>query len=80
MTRMGYDSERAAIICQHQSPGRGHRGHGVIDAHAGAELRRDDGSDGRAAGGLAPVGTLIARRTGAAASGASSLLPLPSSP
>jgi hypothetical protein len=28
----------------------------AIDAHAGAELRRDDGRDGGAAGGLAPVG------------------------
>ena len=56
MARMGHDSEHAAIIYQHQAGGADTVITRAIDAHAGAELRRDDGSDGGAAGGLAPVG------------------------
>jgi integrase len=55
MARMGHDSERAAIIYQHQARGADTAITRAIDAHADAELRRDDG-DGGAADGLAPVG------------------------
>ena len=53
MARMGHDSEHAAIIYQHQARGADTVITKAIDAHAGAELRRDNGG---AAGGLAPVG------------------------
>ena len=51
MARMGHDSERAAIIYQHQARGADAVITKAIDAHADSELRRDKGSDG-----LAPVG------------------------
>jgi len=50
MARMGHDSERAAIIYQHQARGADAVITRAIDAHADAELRRDDGP----AGGPAP--------------------------
>jgi hypothetical protein len=55
MARMGHDSERAAMIYQHQARGADTAITRAIDAHADAELRRDDG-DGGSADGLAPVG------------------------
>jgi len=55
LARMGHDSERAAIIYQHQARGADTVITRAIDAHADAELRRDDG-DGGPAGDLAPVG------------------------
>ena len=55
MARMGHDSERAAIIYQHQARGADTVITRAIDAHADSELRRDD-DDGDSAGGLAPVG------------------------
>ena len=56
MARMGHDSKHAAMIYHHQARGADTVITRAIDAHAGAELRRDDGSDGGAAGGLAPIG------------------------
>jgi integrase len=55
MARMGHDSERAAIIYQHQARGADAVITSAIDAHADAELRRDDQQDGQGDG-LAPVG------------------------
>ena len=53
MTRMGHDSERAAMIYQHEARGADKRITEAIDSHVLAERARDDG-DG-AADGLAPV-------------------------
>jgi hypothetical protein len=52
MARMGHDSERAAIIYQHQARGADTVITRATDAHADAELRRDGGS----ARGLVPPG------------------------
>ena len=41
MARMGHDSERAAIICQHRARGADALITQAIDAHADAELRQD---------------------------------------
>jgi integrase len=46
MARMGHDSERAAIIYQHQARGADSVITRAIDVHADAELRRDGGSPG----------------------------------
>ena len=46
MARMGHDSERAAIIYQHQARGADAVITQAIDAHADAELRLDDEGDG----------------------------------
>jgi hypothetical protein len=54
MARMGHDSERAAMIYQHRAQGADTVITSAIDAHADAELRRDDGDGGSA--GLTPVG------------------------
>jgi hypothetical protein len=58
MARMGHDSERAALIYQHEARGADQAITGTIDSHVPAErdknARGDD--DGSQAGGLAPVG------------------------
>jgi integrase len=57
MARMGHDSERAALIYQHQARGADKLITNAIDAHVEAERKRteDDGDDGTA-GALVPVG------------------------
>lgn len=47
IARMGHDSERAAIIYQHQARGADAVITQAIDAHADAELRLDDEGDGQ---------------------------------
>ncbi|MGH3155519.1 MAG: tyrosine-type recombinase/integrase, partial [Streptosporangiaceae bacterium] len=54
MARMGHDSERAAMIYQHEARGADKAITDNIDAHVKAEQTRDD-EDGTA-GALAPVG------------------------
>ena len=44
MTRMGHDSERAALIYQHEARGADHRITDAIDSHVHAE-RNDQGDD-----------------------------------
>ena len=46
MTRMGHDSERAALIYQHEARGADQRITDAIDSHVQAE--RDRGDDGPA--------------------------------
>jgi len=53
MTRMGHDSERAALIYQHEARGADQRITDAIDFHVQAE--RDQGDDGMA-GALVPAG------------------------
>jgi integrase len=55
MARMGHDSERAAMIYQHQARGADKIITSHIDAHVEAERRKPDDGDG-AAGVLVPVG------------------------
>jgi hypothetical protein len=57
MARMGHDSERAALIYQHQARGADKIITNSIDAHVEAERKRkeDDDGDGTA-GVLVPVG------------------------
>jgi hypothetical protein len=45
---MGHDSERAAMICQHEARGADKTITDAIDAHVDDEKRRDDGDDGTA--------------------------------
>jgi hypothetical protein len=56
MTRMGHDSERAAIIYQHAAHGADQAITAAMDAHV--EARQADGEDGDdgAAGVPAPAG------------------------
>ena len=54
MARMGHDSERAAMIYQHEARGADQTITSAIDRHVQAEQRGDD--DDGAAGALAPVG------------------------
>ena len=55
MARMGHDSERAALIYQHEARGADKRITDAIDFHVQAE--RDQGDDdGGAAGTLMPAG------------------------
>ena len=54
MARMGHDSERAAMIYQHEARGADKRITDVIDTHVLCERTNDD--DDGAAGVLAPVG------------------------
>jgi integrase len=55
MARMGHDSERAAMIYQHQARGADRAITSAIDAHVEAERdRADEGDDGQAG---APVPT-----------------------
>ena len=42
MARMGHDSERAAMIYQHEARGADHLITGAIDAHVQGEQRKDD--------------------------------------
>jgi integrase len=53
MARMGHDSERAAMIYQHQARGADHAITSAIDAHIATERGKDD--DGTA-GALVPAG------------------------
>jgi len=58
MARMGHDSERAALIYQHEARGADQAITGAIDSHVQAERGKDaqgDDDDGQA-GALAPVG------------------------
>jgi integrase len=48
MVRMGHDSERAAVIYQHQARGADAAITQAIDAHADAELRQDGAGPGPA--------------------------------
>jgi integrase len=55
MARMGHDSERAALIYQHQARGADKRITDAIDVHVQAEHGKGDDEDG-AAGTLVPAG------------------------
>jgi integrase len=55
MTRMGHDSERAALIYQHEARGADAAITNAIDAHVDAERSRLDDDDGPA-GALVPAG------------------------
>lgn len=55
MARMGHDSERAAMIYQHEAQGADDAITRAIDTHVQAAKRRGDDEDG-AAGALVPVG------------------------
>lgn len=55
MARMGHDSERAALIYQHEARGADKRITDAIDSHVQAERDRGDDDDG-SAGVLVPVG------------------------
>ncbi len=61
MARMGRDSERAAMICQHQARGADQAITSAIDAHVQAEQAEDDDDEDGTAGVLVPAGTLMAR-------------------
>ena len=52
---MGHDSERAAMISQHDARGADQTITSAIDSHVQAEQRGDEVGDGQA-GALAPVG------------------------
>jgi hypothetical protein len=56
MARMGHDSERAAVIDQHEAQGADQVITKAIDAHIEAEQRDDGDDDDGEAGVLAPVG------------------------
>jgi hypothetical protein len=53
---MGHDSERAAMIYQHEAQGADQEITKAIDAHIEAKQRDDGDDDDGAAGALAPVG------------------------
>jgi len=55
MARMGHDSERAALIYQHEARGADAAITNAIDAHVDAERSRDDDQDGLP-GALDPTG------------------------
>ncbi len=55
MTRMGHDSERAALIYQHEARGADNRITDAIDSHVHAERGKGDDDDGEA-GALVPAG------------------------
>ena len=56
MARMGHDSERAALIYQHEVRGADKGITGAIDAQVQAERREDDDDDDGPAGVLVPAG------------------------
>lgn len=58
MARMGHDSERAALIYQHEARGADKRITDAIDAHlrAGRPEDGDDDDEGGSAGVLVPAG------------------------
>ncbi len=60
MARMGHDSERAAMIYQHEARGANQAITRAIDTHVQAEQRYEEDDDGQA-GVLAPVGYWPAR-------------------
>jgi hypothetical protein len=55
MARMGHDSERAAMIYQHEARGADRAIMDAIDTHVQAEQASDDDGDGPASA-LAPEG------------------------
>jgi hypothetical protein len=55
MARMGHDSERAALIYQHEAHGADKRITEAIDLHLQADGGQDD-DDGDATGALVPAG------------------------
>ena len=63
MARLGHDSERAAMIYQHEARGADKAITSAIDAHVEAEREREGGTDDRPGGMLVPGGngTLMAR-------------------
>jgi integrase len=56
MARMGHDSERAAIIYQHEARGADAAITNAIDAHVDAQRARNDGDDLTPPGTLSPAG------------------------
>ena len=56
MARMGHDSERAAMIYQHEACGADQAITNAIDSHVQAEQRGGEDDDDGQAGVLAPVG------------------------
>ncbi len=56
MARMGHDSERAALIYQHEARGADTAITNAIDAHVDAQRARDDGNDDGLPGTLIPAG------------------------
>jgi integrase len=56
MARMGHDSERAAMIYQHEARGADAAITNAIDAHIDAEQSEDEDGDDGLAGALVPVG------------------------
>jgi hypothetical protein len=56
MARMGHDSERAAMIYQHEARGADQAITSAIDSHVQAEQGGDEDDDDGQAGVLAPVG------------------------
>lgn len=56
MARMGHDSERAAMIYQHEARGADQAITNAIDSHVQAEQGKDDDDDGGEAGALVPAG------------------------
>lgn len=56
MMRMGHDSERAALIYQHEARGADQRITDAIDSHIQAERHQGDDDDNGSAGALVPAG------------------------
>ena len=56
MARMGHDSERAAMIYQHEARGADKKITNAIDAHVQAEQRDEDDDGDGLAGVLVPAG------------------------
>ena len=56
MTRMGHDSERAALIYQHEARGADQRITDAIDSHVQAESDQGEDDDDGRAGALVPAG------------------------
>ena len=56
MARMGHDSERAALICQHEAHGADAAIANAIDAQVDAERSRDNDHDDSLAAAQAPAG------------------------
>jgi hypothetical protein len=56
LMRMGHDSERAALIYQHEARGADKRITGAIDVHVQAERGQDDDDDDGTGGVLVPAG------------------------
>jgi hypothetical protein len=56
MARMGHDSERAAMIYQHEAQGADQAITKAIDAHIEAQQHDDGDDDDGTAGALVPAG------------------------